>query len=152
MTSPPDQAKRQQTLKQSRTVVTASLSPKVQHVIFCSPSFTNLAEEIVTCDSSAKDFVALGKIQWKKFEDGFPNLMINNVENVRGTIKPSWYHLLLIWLYRTRCNILSRFSQPWWDVCSIVRSATYFPTPPFPLHLLTVFIANSHFEPSPIFC
>ena len=40
-----------------------------------------LAEEIASKDT---DFFRLGEISWDKFEDGFPNLFIKNVDDLRG--------------------------------------------------------------------
>ena len=82
MSSSTDKTRRQ-ALKSSRTVVTATLPPSIQHVLFYAPSFRTLAKEIMSLPGSS-DFIAMGKIEWKKFEDGFPNLMINDVENIRG--------------------------------------------------------------------
>jgi phosphoribosylpyrophosphate synthetase len=53
-----------------------------QVVLFACPDFQSLAESIVAVDQD--DVFRLGEIQWSSFEDGFPNLLIKNVETVRG--------------------------------------------------------------------
>jgi hypothetical protein len=77
-----DPTKRAQ-LKKSTMVTVPTLPANIHHVLFSSPSFSPVASAILALPD-CKDDMAAGNIQWKSFEDGFPNLMIENVENVRG--------------------------------------------------------------------
>jgi hypothetical protein len=81
--TPVNQEKRTSNLKKSAMVTVPTLPSRIDHVLFCSPSFQHVAESILSLPE-CKDAMAPGNIQWKTFEDGFPNLMIDNVENVRG--------------------------------------------------------------------
>jgi hypothetical protein len=62
-------------LKQSRTTVPPTLPRTTSHVLFRTPSFQKVSQSLLT-QPGCKEFMAAGNIAWKKFEDGFPNLMI----------------------------------------------------------------------------
>lgn len=65
-------------LKQSRTTVQPTLPRKTTHVLFRTPSFQRVSLSILG-HHDCKEFMAAGNIAWKKFEDGFPNLMIGTL-------------------------------------------------------------------------
>ena len=69
-------------LKKSSIVVPTQLGPEVKHVILHTNQTKGLALSMMACDSTVK--LGLGSIKWDRFEDGFPNLFICNVEDLRG--------------------------------------------------------------------
>jgi len=52
-------------------------------VLFHSPEMKQLAEEILQLPGN-QALLFPGQIEWKNFEDGFPNLFINHVDSIRG--------------------------------------------------------------------
>jgi ribose-phosphate pyrophosphokinase len=69
--------------KKSQTLAPPTLAHHVTNVLVCFPTFNNLAQDIMKVDGQIETTYC-GGISWKKFEDGFPNLMIQNVENFRS--------------------------------------------------------------------
>jgi hypothetical protein len=51
--------------------------------LFHSPEMKQLAEEILQLPGN-QALLFPGEIEWKSFEDGFPNLFINHVDSIRG--------------------------------------------------------------------
>lgn len=67
----------------TNTVKVATLSHEIDHVLVFYPTYSNLAED-VSSQPEYNSFMSIGDISWNEFEDGFPNLMIENIENFRG--------------------------------------------------------------------
>jgi hypothetical protein len=55
--------------------------PQISHLLFYCPSYSDVADQIL---NECQSFMRRGTIHWNTFEDGFPNLMIESVDNVRG--------------------------------------------------------------------
>jgi len=51
-------------------------------VLLSCESHKELANSIISQPDAS--FITMGNIKWGKFEDGFPNLMINNIESIRS--------------------------------------------------------------------
>ncbi|XP_051149123.1 ribose-phosphate pyrophosphokinase 4 [Andrographis paniculata] len=58
----------------------SSLKSAKKVCLFYCPEMKDLAERI----ASESDAIELRNINWRKFDDGFPNLFINNAQGVRG--------------------------------------------------------------------
>jgi hypothetical protein len=69
--------------KKSQTLAQPTLDRSITNVLVSFPSFNNLALDIMNVAGQC-DTMNVGGVSWKKFEDGFPNLMIHNVENFRS--------------------------------------------------------------------
>ena len=69
--------------KKSKTLAEPTLDRTITNVLVAYPSFNNLAKDILSVVGQS-DSMCIGGVSWKKFEDGFPNLMILNVENFRS--------------------------------------------------------------------
>jgi len=69
--------------KKSQTLPEPTLPHNITSVLTSFPSFAPLADGIMNVVGQS-DVMRIGDISWKKFEDGFPNLMIHDVENLRS--------------------------------------------------------------------
>lgn len=69
--------------KKSKTLAEPTLDRSITNVLVAYPTFNDLAQGILNVVGQS-EFMCIGGISWKKFEDGFPNLMILNVENFRS--------------------------------------------------------------------
>jgi hypothetical protein len=75
-----------QWLRESREIAPGTGAPLPsgkKMVLFYSPEMKLLAEEILHL-SGNQGLLVPGEIEWKNFEDGFPNLFINHVDSIRG--------------------------------------------------------------------
>jgi len=92
-------------------------------IIFHSPETVTIADGIV---SAFPKFFRKGDISWKKFEDGFPNLFIKNVESIRGR------DVVFICSFLNHVELLSQLSilytLPRYLVRSLMVVLAYFPT------------------------
>jgi len=107
-----------QSLRESRVLDGQPLA-----VLFHSPSFEKLAEEIRNI--SPNNFKK-GEISWAKFEDGFPNLFIKDIEAVRGR------DCVILASFLDPKEMLSQlsilYSLPRYAVRSLIVILPYFPT------------------------
>jgi hypothetical protein len=69
--------------KKSKTLAETTLPRSITSLLVAYPTFGGLAEDIMKVTGQT-EAMAIGAVSWKKFEDGFPNLMIHNVENFRS--------------------------------------------------------------------
>lgn len=69
--------------KKSKTLAEPTLDRSITNVLVAYPSFNRLASDIFNVVGQS-DTMCIGGVSWKQFEDGFPNLMILNVENFRS--------------------------------------------------------------------
>jgi hypothetical protein len=80
-------SRRMQWLRESREMTAEGGQFAFPHgkkiVLFHSPEMKQLAEEILQLPGN-QALLFPGQIEWKNFEDGFPNLFINNVDTIRG--------------------------------------------------------------------
>ncbi|KAJ6938914.1 ribose-phosphate pyrophosphokinase 4 [Populus alba x Populus x berolinensis] len=60
-------------------VETQQQKQKQVHLFYCVES-----EELARNVAAHSEFITLQSINWRSFDDGFPNLFINNAENLRG--------------------------------------------------------------------
>lgn len=69
--------------KKTQTLPEPTLPQNITSVLTSFPTFAPLAQGIMNVVGQS-DVMRVGDISWKKFEDGFPNLMIHDVENLRS--------------------------------------------------------------------
>lgn len=69
--------------KRAATVPETKLPRHISQLIVAFPTYQPLLEAILSIDGVSR-YMSRGGISWKKFEDGFPNLMINDVEDFRS--------------------------------------------------------------------
>jgi len=60
-----------------------ALQHQVTHLLISCPSMKKLSEDVLAVEH-AHEFMRLGDVSWKSFEDGFPNIMIEKVESLRN--------------------------------------------------------------------
>jgi len=92
-------------------------------VLFNGPECSALADSIL---KENPKFIRKGDISWGKFEDGFPNLFIKNVESIRGR------DVIFLTSFLNHLELLSQISVIYTLPRYLVRSLTivlpYFPT------------------------
>jgi len=101
------------------------LKYKIDHVLFSCDSHHSLADSIMALPE-AKRFIQVGKIQWDRFEDGFPNLMINSIEIIRSrhcVVLVDFFHLEKIF---EQLSVI--FALPRYFIKSLTIVLPYFPT------------------------
>jgi len=124
-----DKGKNMQWLRLSRHIPLDSgeegthLDRKV--VLFYSPEMEELAQEILSLPC-AKDLLVQGEIEWKSFEDGFPNLFINHIDSIRGR------HAIFLASFLNQGSLLAQlavlYALPKYLVKSLIVVCPYFPT------------------------
>mmetsp|Transcript_26817 Transcript_26817/g.37757 ORF Transcript_26817/g.37757 Transcript_26817/m.37757 type:complete len:329 (-) Transcript_26817:68-1054(-) len=107
-----------QWLRESRTI------PEEQYcVLFNGPTTSTIAEEL---EKEYPDYIKRGEITWGKFEDGFPNLFIKNVDSIRGR------DVVLLVSFLDQQEMLSQlsvmYSLPRYMIRSLIIVLPYFPT------------------------
>lgn len=94
-------------------------------VLFHSPEMKQLAEEILQLPGN-QALLFPGQIEWKNFEDGFPNLFINNVDSIRGR------HVVFLASFLNPSSLLAQlavlYALPKYLVKSLILVCPYFPT------------------------
>eukprot|EP01118_Nematostelium_gracile_P018146 TRINITY_DN7972_c0_g1_i1.p1 TRINITY_DN7972_c0_g1~~TRINITY_DN7972_c0_g1_i1.p1 ORF type:complete len:348 (+),score=89.91 TRINITY_DN7972_c0_g1_i1:50-1045(+) len=92
-------------------------------IVFSGPGCEMIVDSII---ESYGKFFRKGEISWDKFEDGFPNLFIRNVESVRGR------DVVFIASFLNQMELLSQLSVlytlPRYLVRSLIVALPYFPT------------------------
>jgi len=92
-------------------------------ILFYSPSCTQIAKQLVQLNPV---HIKEGEISWKKFEDGFPNIMIQNVEQIRGR------DVVFLASFLNHEDLLSQisviFTLPRYLIRSLLLVLPYFPT------------------------
>jgi len=95
------------------------------HVLLSCESQAELASSIIN-SSGQSSFIQLGRIQWGKFEDGFPNLMIADVESIRSR------HCVVLLDFLNQENIFEQlaviYAVPRYYILSLTITLPYFPT------------------------
>jgi len=98
---------------------------QIDHIVYYCPSMEPVARKMLEQDD-CKIFVRLGEIEWKKFEDGFPNLFIKGIESVRGR------HCVFLADFLNLADIFHQlsiiYSLPRYFVRSLTVVLAYFPT------------------------
>jgi ribose-phosphate pyrophosphokinase len=97
--------------------------PEPEFIIFSSVSCQSLSKEVVKQD---EEHLKLGEISWDKFEDGFPNIMIRKVEEVRGR------DIIFLSSLLDQLDLFPQLSViytlPRYSVRSLMLVLPYFPT------------------------
>jgi len=92
-------------------------------VLFHGPSTTDLAESII---AAHPNHIHRGEISWGKFEDGFPNIFIQNVESIRGR------NVVFLASFLQHDDMLAQlsliYSLPRYLIHSLIIVLPYFPT------------------------
>jgi len=92
-------------------------------VLFAGPESQDTGQQILQIDPQ---HIKKGDISWAKFEDGFPNLFIQNVETIRGR------DVVVLVSFLNQSQMLSQLSVlytlPRYLVRSMIIVLPYFPT------------------------
>jgi len=87
------------------------------------PEMKNMAQEILKRNT---EFFKKGDISWERFNDGFPNIFINDIGSIRGRDV-----VILLDLYDPN-NLLEQmsvlYSLPRYLAKSLIMVLPYFPT------------------------
>lgn len=116
-----------QWLRESRehVDVTRRSSGERKCVLLYCPEMSQTAKEIAK-DSDFGKYFFLGNIQWDHFPDGFPNLFLHNIEQIRGR------DVVMLVSLRDPAQILEQLSVmyalPRYLVKSLIVVLPYFPT------------------------
>jgi len=118
-----------QWLRKSRQIPTGedgqAVSGGKKMVLFHSPDMKDLAQEILQLPGN-EDLFFPGEIAWKTFEDGFPNLFIQQIDSIRGR------HAVFIASFQNHSLLLSQlavlYALPKYMVKSLILICAYFPT------------------------
>jgi len=97
-----------------------------EHILFHCPSQATLAKSIISNTGCKNGFMQLGTISWRYFEDGFPNLMIEDVESIR-----SRHCVMLVDFLQPRDifpQLAVLYALPRYFVKSLTMVLPYFPT------------------------
>lgn len=87
------------------------------------------SEELARKIASVSDSIQLQSINWRSFDDGFPNLFINNAQDIRGR------HVAFLASFSSPCVIFEQlsiiFALPRLFVASFTLVLPFFPTGSF---------------------
>jgi len=92
-------------------------------VLFNSPDTDSLAQQIA---EQRPAFIKRGEISWGKFEDGFPNLFIKNIESIRG--RDVMFLASFLNHHELLAQISVIYSLPRYLARSLILVVPYFPT------------------------
>lgn len=94
--------------------------PKV--ILLACPHMTDLAQRV----AAASPAIELGEVDWRRFEDGFPNLLIKNVETLRGR------HVAFLAAFDSPATVLEQLSVihelPRYGAGALTVLLPYYPT------------------------
>jgi len=93
-------------------------------ILFHGPEMEEFAQKLLKCDSGK--LLRLGRISWNRFEDGFPNLFIHDVEAVRGSDVIFLMSLLNHNTFLAQLSVL--FALPRYMAKSLMVILPYYPT------------------------
>jgi len=87
------------------------VKPTSRNVLLCAPQMRAMGEKIVQHTRT----VSLGAITWAKFPDGFPNIFVHNVEELKGS------HVVFLACFDTAGAIFEQMSV----LCSLPQYAPH---------------------------
>jgi phosphoribosylpyrophosphate synthetase len=95
----------------------------IHSILLYAPSMKNFAKQIINNNSN---YLKEGNIEWKKFEDGFPNIFIKNIETLYGR------DIIILLSFLDHTEMFSQLSViyalPRYFVKSLIIVLPYFPT------------------------
>jgi len=100
-------------------------SKEDRNVLFYCESCEPLAKSLISLPN-ANQFITMGNIMWKTFEDGFPNIMISDVQSIRSR------HCIILLDFLNLEKIFAQLSVlyaiPRYYIRSLTVVLPYFPT------------------------
>jgi ribose-phosphate pyrophosphokinase len=98
----------------------------MKKILFYCPEMEKMAKEV---ESSDGDAIELGTIKWRRFPDGYPNIFIDNAEDIRGR------HVAFLASFHDAATIFEQisvvYSLPKMFVASFTLILPFFPTGTF---------------------
>jgi len=98
----------------------------MKKIVFYCPEMERMAREVQASDPDA---VELGTIKWRRFPDGYPNIFIDNADDIRGR------HVAFLASFHDAATIFEQisvvYSLPKMFVASFTLILPFFPTGTF---------------------
>jgi ribose-phosphate pyrophosphokinase len=98
---------------------------QISHILFHCPSYSEVADQILR-QPECHDFVRKGTVHWNTFEDGFPNLMIDFVDSIRGRDVVFLADFLDLSSMFAQLSVI--YALPRYCIRSLTLVLPYFPT------------------------